>query len=314
VTDAKLGRIGSGVKIPEPTANQGPVELGDGATVRDLIAAALTRSARVLVAADPGVRAGTDPEAVHDARVACRRIRSHLKMFHPTLDRDWADGIRREARWLASLLGGVRDAEVLHERLRSRLVELYDPAEVGAALLVSLDTRRSKARRRLLESLASDRYPALLWAVVEAAREPRGRGRRAGRPADRAPALLAEPWRALEVSVKDARRTEADDALHRVRIDTKQVRYGAEAIVPVAGGGARRFAADAKRLQEVLGEHQDAVTAIRWLTERADRADTPTISFVAGRLVQLELAARDRARAAWPSTWSSLRRRARPWS
>jgi CHAD domain-containing protein len=313
VTEVRLVRIGAASRIPDLDAIPEPPEDGDAATVLDVVGAALTRSARALVDSDTGVRAGNDPDAVHDARVAVRRIRSDLRTFRPVLDRDWADTIRQEARWLASLLGDVRDVEVLQERLRDRLDAIDDPSDAGAGLLVDLEARRARARRRLLDGLASDRYVALLWAAVEAGREPRGRGRRAVRPADRAPALLERPWRRVKASAEHAETDPTDEALHRVRIDAKRLRYGAEALAPVAGRWARRVGKRAERLQDVLGEHQDAVTTVRWLTIRADRAKTPEVAFVAGRIVQLEVEARDDARDRWPAAWAALRRGKRPW-
>src|SRR4051794_11078854 len=59
------------------------------------------------------------PEAVHDMRVAGRRLRSTLVTFEPLIEPSPAQRIRRDLRWLGRLLGAARDAEVRRERLTS---------------------------------------------------------------------------------------------------------------------------------------------------------------------------------------------------
>src|SRR5215472_8670210 len=58
-----------------------------------------------------------DPDAVHDARVAVRRLRSTLRTFRPLLPAADLDSIRAELRWLGASLGQVRDAQVMSDRL-----------------------------------------------------------------------------------------------------------------------------------------------------------------------------------------------------
>ena len=102
-----------------------------------------------------------------------------------------------------------------------------------------------------------------------------------------------------------------DAELHRIRILAKRARYAAEAVAPVAGPDAASFAKAAARLQTVLGEHQDSVTAQAWL--RAAKV-TGRRAFVAGELIALERIAAADARAAWPQAWQSLdRKKLRDW-
>src|SRR5581483_10955800 len=69
-----------------------------------------------LIANDPGVRRG-DPDAVHDMRVALRRLRSTLHTFRPALDTARTEPLREELKWLGQVLGAVRDNDVLAEKL-----------------------------------------------------------------------------------------------------------------------------------------------------------------------------------------------------
>ena len=78
------------------------------------------------------IRIGEDPEGVHQARVATRRLRSDLRTFGPVLDERWSEDLRAELRWLGAALGKVRDADVLTELLRSASTELPDEQGSGA--------------------------------------------------------------------------------------------------------------------------------------------------------------------------------------
>ena len=57
---------------------------------------------------DPLIRTGDDPEAVHDFRVAARRMRSVLKSTKALFDRTWLDDLRDELRWIAGEMGAAR--------------------------------------------------------------------------------------------------------------------------------------------------------------------------------------------------------------
>ena len=80
---------------------------------------AIAQSYERLVAHEADLRVGDDPESVHQARVATRRLRSDLRTFEPFVDAQWAADLRAELRWLGSELGAVRDLEVQRDRLRA---------------------------------------------------------------------------------------------------------------------------------------------------------------------------------------------------
>jgi CHAD domain-containing protein len=252
---------------------------------------------------------------VHKARVAARRLRSDLRTFRPLVDRDWAEALRTELRWLGRLLGPVRDAEVLGARLQGRIdgmvgLEL-DPAKV---LLDAIETDRLDARRRLLRGLRSRRYEELIVRLVRASLEPLARSDLADQPSGSLGTLMKRPWAKLSQRAAALGSASSDAALHATRIDTKRVRYGAEALVPVFGDRAARFASAAEALQEILGEHQDSVVAMSRLADTGIEADDPAVAFTAGRLAELEVSERDRARLAWPKAWKRLERKKRFWT
>ena len=182
---ARLRAAGAGVADPTPKlvhalgprASAPPdvvVEEVTDATVDAVVRHSIGAAVAKLVAHDPGVRLGDDPEDVHQARVATRRLRSHLRTFSSLVDEAWANELRDELRWLGDVLGGVRDADVLLGRLESHVVRLPSPDRRAAERL--LDTLRSDRDRRrtpLLQALRSDRYTALLDALVRGAQRPR---------------------------------------------------------------------------------------------------------------------------------------------
>jgi len=125
------------------------------------------------------------------------------------------------------------------------------------------------------------------------------------------PLLATGPWRRLRSAVRHLPDAPADMELHRIRILAKRARYAAEAVEPVVGVGAASFARAAAKLQTVLGEHQDSVTAQAWL--RGSRLSGRR-AFVAGELIAVEHLAAEDARAKWLKVWKTLdRKNLRDW-
>jgi CHAD domain-containing protein len=289
-------------------------ELDEHATVADVVRGELATSVVRLLRHDAGVRLGEDPEAVHQARVATRRVRSALRTFRDVLDPEWGGSLRDGLKQVADALGAVRDTEVLRDRLRSREPSLPEGDRKGLEELVAmLESTRDEARERLLAAIREETYVDLLDELVEAAREPRVLEDAAGAAAvsELRPAL-ERPWQHLEHAVDEAREDASDASLHAVRIRAKRARYAAEAVSPVFGKPAAGFAEAAARLQDALGEHQDSVVARAWLREAAASGAE---AFVAGELSTIEAEAAAAVRATWPKAWKALsRKRLRFWA
>jgi CHAD domain-containing protein len=299
------------VRALGPRASRAPeitvAALPDEATAADIVQRAIAASVDRLIRHDPIVRLDTDPEGVHQARVATRRLRSDLRTFGALLDPEWVRALREELGWLAANLGAVRDDDVLLARMRKRAAQLPDEDRSAAGrVLAGLETSRSSSYAALLSTLRSERYLTLLDRLIEAAHAP------ALLPAaDRAEAaaltsLVRRPLRTLAKQVSALGARPADDELHDVRLRAKRARYAAEAVAPVLGKQARSVARAAAELQEVLGEHQDAVVAEQWLREWLRGSRSVAGAFVAGELAGLERAAAERARARWRKAWKRL--------
>lgn len=289
-----------------------PQPLPPEASARDVICRVLAESVSALLRHDPLVRTSADPEEVHQARVATRKLRSHLRTFGRLLDAEWTDMLRTELGWIAMSLGSVRDREVLLERLRDRAKSLPESDLRSARSLLHLLELDIEALRKTLHAdMSSARYIDLLERLVEGALSPVTLPD-AGEPATAVlPALATSPWRSLRSGVRQLPDNPTDPELHRIRILAKRARYAAEAVAPVVGSAAESFARGAAKLQTVLGEHQDSVTAQAWL--RGAPASGRR-AFVAGELIGLEHIAAAEARAAWPRAWKSLdRKQLRDW-
>lgn len=280
----------------------------------DVVRAALAASVAQLIAHDPGVRLGDDPEDVHQARVATRRLRSSLRTFRDLLDGDWTKSLRTELRGLGRDLGGVRDTEVLLDRLRERVERLsLDDRDVAKRILNRLFERWDTSRGALQETLGSREYTVLLDRLVEATRHPALLPEADGPAETVLPPLVGRPWKHLRNAVEELDSDPPDEALHQVRIRAKHCRYAAETVAPVVGKPARAFARAIEDLQEVLGEHQDAVVAEQWLRDVASESDGAE-TFVAGELASLERVDIERTRAAWPDVWrKASRKKLRQW-
>jgi CHAD domain-containing protein len=283
-----------------------------GSPAVDVIRSVIAQSVAALLYHDPLVRTSGDPEAVHQARVASRKLRSHLRTFGPLLEPEWSDALRSELGWLALGLGEVRDKEVLLERLRERAKSLpANDLRLAVGLLHLLEVEIESLRRKLMTDLDSPRYVDLLERLVAAAHSPVTLPD-ADQPASAVLPLLATgPWRRLRSGVKNLPDEPADADLHRIRILAKRARYAAEAVAPVVGAGAAAFARNAAKLQTILGEHQDSVTAQAWL--RGTRIGGRR-AFVAGELIAMEHLAAEEARKKWSKVWKSLDRKSlRDW-
>jgi CHAD domain-containing protein len=284
-----------------------PLALTLSSTAGELVRHTIAVSVASLMRHDPGVRLGDDPEDIHRARVATRRLRSQLRTFRGLLDPEWTTKLRNDLRWLGAGLGAVRDKQVMGQRFRRHGVALADEdLPIVAELSDELQAESEEARARLVLDMRSDRYVDLLERLVDASRSP-AFTMEADRPASTVlPPLAQRDWKKLRKGVSRLPKSPDGAELHRVRILAKHARYAAEAAVPIAGKKAALFAQAATGLQDVLGDHQDSVTAQRWLRDAGQGAR----AFVAGQLSSIERESAARDRAAWPRVWKKLDRKA----
>lgn len=198
-------------------------------------------------------------EALHQARVALRRLRSAFSIFRPMLEDDTFERLREELRWLAGSMADARDIDVLTARtdagtLRAKLEEArrraYDEAEAALA--------SERARAVMLD--LSEWLALGGWLTLPSGEE--ARGQPAG---DFAAAALDRFRKKVKKGGKDLAELE-DETRHEVRKDAKKLRYAAEFFAPLfqqkrQKRRARRFLAALETLQDRLGELNDLATA-----------------------------------------------------
>jgi CHAD domain-containing protein len=288
------------------------VSPGAHSSTADVIRYSLAASVEMLLRSDAPLRLNMDPETVHQARVATRKLRSDLRTFKTLLGDTWASALRRKIKWLSKEFGRVRDADVLLSRLRQRAAQLAEQdAHAAEAVIQTFVQECETARRSLAQLLKQQRYVALLDELVHAAAEPRVE-QLAGEPAiDVLPRLVEKPWRKLNKAVLELGDDPDDDRLHQVRIKAKHCRYAAEAVIPVIGKPAEKFARKVQRLQKILGELHDAGV----LGQRLHKIDGAREEiFIAGELAAMEARAAGKARASWRKAWEKASKKSmRSW-
>jgi CHAD domain-containing protein len=260
---AKLERALAG-QLPARNGSHRPAPL---AAAADVVLAYAGSQVAAIMALDPLVRRD-EPDALHQMRVATRRLRSTLKTFGQVLRAEDTGPLGDELKWLAGVLGASRDAEVMAGRLQASLDELPPELIMGpvrARVRAHFAPVEAESRAAVLEALDGDRYLSLLDSLdallVDPPLTPEAR-----RPAAEVlPAAVRHARRRLRRRMRRARHTPAgpgrDTALHEARKAAKRTRYAAEAVSPAFGKPARHFAKRVKTVQSVLGDHHDGVVA-----------------------------------------------------
>lgn len=208
-------------------------------------------------------RTSNDPvEAVHDLRVASRRLRAFVSVFTPLLDSEVLDRTEKPLRRITRAARSVRDLDVHMELLVDRLERAATDRERAALehLLEHLETGRERIRRRAEKRLARIDFDDLRLWISAALGETVAR-----LPHDQAAAgALAEDL--IQPLIKRASKDrpandgmEYPDDMHKLRIDLKKLRYGIELFEPVFGAHYQTLYERVEALQELLGKHHDLV-------------------------------------------------------
>ncbi len=253
---------------------------------------------------DPGTRLGRDPEELHKMRTAVRRLRAILRAVRPILDPAWLGELRSELEWLATALGTVRDLDVFRHYLRTEMASLTRAEQaVVRGVLGRLDAERTRARERLLAALNDPRYAKLRDRLEDAIQHPRVVAVDVSLPD-----VAAREFKKLRKAVQALPKKPSARDLHLVRLKVKRARYAGELAQAIVGRPAERFVDKARKLQDILGEHQDAVVAQERLHTLLRGRSAGT---VASRLVKRQRSRRKAARAAFLKQWPKLKRRGR---
>jgi CHAD domain-containing protein len=195
-----------------------------------------------------------DPEAVHDFRVALRRLRSWLEAFRPLLDDTVSGSSERRMRRLSRVAGDARDLQVQCESLRG-IGESGNAALAREAHRIErrLGKEEGRARSKLLQKVVEDlpvSAAKLAAQLKQAERAPGGTPATEPTAAVAMAQLLAERLVEMESSLRRLKRPGHTELAHQARIATKRLRYLLEAF----GSSSRLAATAALRLAEVQDE------------------------------------------------------------
>ncbi|PSL56775.1 CHAD domain-containing protein [Saccharothrix carnea] len=311
LADAGISRSTSSAKLTRLLADRmatttPPKPKAPAKSAGDVVLAYLREQADALKHQDPRVRRGED-DAVHQMRVATRRMRSALQAFGTIVERDDTRQLTEELKWLAGVLGEARDLEVLRTRFEGAVGALDRELVLGpvrAQLTRHFGPLEAAAHESAVAALDSDRYFALLDAVDALIADPPFTAV-AGQKATKAlPALVDRTYRRL---AKRAEGAHDDFELHEARKAAKRLRYAVEVSEPRFGERAKKYRKKVKAVQELLGEHQDGVVARPVLRELGAKAQLDNENgFTFGLLHGLETAAAQRVEDRFPAVWRAL--------
>ena len=245
-------------------------------TAAEAVVAAVRSDVDRLVGAEPSVRAD-EYDSIHQMRVATRRLRSVLRSFRGVFDKETVSGLRDELRWLGGVLGVPRDAEVRAERFEALLAA--EPPElvaepVSSAWWAPSGIATPPRTRRFSSRWIRPATRCCVPGLAELLAHPDGP--EADKPASKVLVrALGREYKRLREDVRGEFMATGDhetEALHDIRKDAKRLRYAAEAAAESLGESAERVAADAKKLQSVLGDHRDAVESQQVILDEAKAA------------------------------------------
>ncbi len=280
-------------------------------SIGELARSALGQHVEVLLARDAEVRAGDDMEALHQMRVATRRLRAGLRLFQHVVPAD-ADALRAELKWLANSLGAVRDLDVQLESLRNAAEDVHAQPEALAPLVAWFTERHVSARQALVECMDSERFSAVLSLLVALVSTPAATS---GAPADAAetvvPELLRSHRRRFRKAARGLDSRSPAPNLHRARIRAKQLRYSLEFTERLYDKPSRSLIRRAVQVQDALGAIQDAVAMDERLhaVSQAGSELPPASMFLAGQLARGFAERQQAARAEVPWALKRLSRR-----
>ena len=210
---------------------------------------------------------GHHPEALHQTRVALRRMRSAFSVFGDVIGGDTAETLSSEAKWLGSAIGKARDMDVFMVEILEPVMQEHPDRSDLQRLRVEIEERRDQAWQQAIEVVASRRYTRFLLRFSQY--------------------LSAMDWRPLtprDVLASGSARLFADDALdkrlnralrlgrvigvldvedrHELRKRLKKLRYALSFFTTFYGRKTTKsYLGDLGKLQDVFGALNDVATA-----------------------------------------------------
>lgn len=228
-------------------------DIGKDMTVGQAFAAIVQECIRHFRLNQALIIAERDPDALHQARVAMRRLRTAFRLFRPAIRQGSLEPLKSELRDFLQPFGTARNLDVY-------LANHGD--ELGWRDRRKLNSARSETYDQVIEALQSQRTREMLVDLVEWTASDGWRKRvaadRIGKFARR---RLDRAWKRVKCGGSNFADLE-EKRLHRLRIDIKELRYSAEFLAPLyRRKKVRNFAASLEAMQECLGMiHDDMIS------------------------------------------------------
>lgn len=230
---------------------------------------------------DPGTRLGRDADALHEMRVAVRRMRAAFRNFETGVGVRARTHLRRELGWLGRVLGAVRDLDVQLENLQRHGSTLPGTYRAGLdPFRRHLEGLRADRRASLLSALDSPRYVRLLvrLEMFTSSKPPRQKAGTAGQEpiARQGATLVKQAFKHLRKAGKESDAIVAPEQLHNLRLRSKRARYLLEFLADLTGKPGRRLTKRLTRVQDVLGVINDSVVSAALVCQYLDESVTKT--------------------------------------
>jgi CHAD domain-containing protein len=210
---------------------------------------------------------GITVAGVHGMRTTSRRMRATLKMFRDLLPRDSRRQFARELAWFAGELGRVRDLDVQCATIERDIAAAGAAAARFEPYLARLRKERESAAQTLGVALRSVRVQSLLAdfaAFLDAEPSPAAKRRWADLGAkDGAMEFALRARKRLRKVARRADREPVPERMHALRIRCKRFRYLLECFEPICDDRLREHVQVVRKLQDTLGEYQDAHVAMQ---------------------------------------------------
>ena len=246
--------------------------LHPGMSATDALRAIVESCLTQLQGNEAGVLHSADPEYIHQARVAVRRLRSAFSLFRPLVPREHVSRVMDPVRQLGASLGQARDWDVFASTTLPPVQEALGPDGTALdGLAVRAASHREEAREHARAALSPRLYTPLLLDVAmlmhEAPWQADPQNPSAVPPSIGAiaPILLRRQWRRVHKAGRAADRTD-DASLHALRIEIKKLRYALEFFASLyPRKSVKALAAGCAELQEILGFLNDEAVCVRLL-------------------------------------------------
>jgi CHAD domain-containing protein len=231
---------------------------------------------------EPGTRLGQDIEALHDMRVATRRMRAAFRVFAPYYDPEVASRSQKGLKRTGRALGPVRDLDVFRAKIQGYVSTLPQPEQHNLdGFLAVLEAHRDSAREGMNAYLDGDKYARFKERFGQFV-ETEGLGSRPitfddGEPPPYrvrhiAPVVIYQRLAAVRAYDEWVRiPNPPPERLHSLRIACKRLRYTLEFFREALGPDTKKLIKSIVAIQDHLGNLQDAVVARALLADYLQR-------------------------------------------